>query len=111
MTSEELAWFAGVLESEGCFTQNRGGQAQIRVQMTDKDVIERLHALAECGHMRPLQRQRQAHHKQAWELQISRRDDAMRLMRAIRPWMGERRGQKIDEVLAAQTIRRRAAAL
>lgn len=46
MNDLELAWVAGLLEGEGCFTVkgNAGIKRNIavRCQMTDKDVLDRL---------------------------------------------------------------------
>lgn len=41
MTSLDIAWLAGLLEGEGCFSTNRGRQIIIQLCMTDKDVMER----------------------------------------------------------------------
>lgn len=101
----ELAWLAGLLEGEGSFRMltNRASNGKsyryphITVNMTDRDVIERAAQMFGTGVYdlpryidgRKLQYRAQAQGTKA-----------AALMRQLRPWMGQRRGAKIDEVLA-----------
>src|ERR1700733_8067762 len=100
MTPEETAWCAGVLESEGCFHLQEGRYPRVRVMMTDRDVLERLRLLVSGKPLRVIPK-RQAHHKQAWQLDICTSQKAANLMQLVRPWMGKRRTARIDECLAA----------
>jgi len=104
VTDLQLAWLAGLLEGEGSFfttTSRTGGHVyrypQIRVNMTDRDVIERVAALFGTGvyTSRPYGVSRKTSYKA-----ILTGLGAADLMRALRPLMGERRQSKIDEVLA-----------
>lgn len=72
---------------------------KIAVNMTDEDVIARVAAIFGTsvytlpGHPTQLGR------KQAWRAQINGAGAAEWMLR-LRPWLGERRRAKIDEVLA-----------
>lgn len=106
MTEAELAWLAGILEGEGSFMVAKSRYkervyryARITVQMSDADVIERVHKLTQTkggiftaaatglGNI-PLHR--------VW---VSGQA-AYELMEKLRPWMGKRRQARIDEVMA-----------
>lgn len=99
MTEAETAWVAGVLEGEGCFDHNRTARyPRIRLEMTDADVVERVRSLVGGSLRRPRNR-----HPSRWKdslLLTVNGDAALRLMVAVRPWMGSRRGEKIDSLLA-----------
>lgn len=98
MLKHEKTWAAGILEGEGCFDYNRLPKyPRIRVEMTDHDVVLRLQEM--LGGVVCLPRVRKRHWKPTMQLQING-SDAIKAMRAVRPWMGERRGAKIDELLA-----------
>jgi hypothetical protein len=49
MTDVEKAWLAGIIEGEGTFGRVGRPGGQIRVVMTDQDVIHRLHAITGLG--------------------------------------------------------------
>lgn len=99
MTNQEIAWVAGILEGEGCFDGNGTGKnPRVRVELKDHDVIERLHALIGGKISYPKQR-----NPGKWSatalLSVCGRAEVEPLLRAIRPWMSERRGEKVDELL------------
>lgn len=100
MTAAETAWVAGVLEGEGCFDYNRTPKyPRIRLEMTDGDVVHRVQALTGGSIRLPRNR-----HPSKWKdsvLLTLNGDRAVSVMRAIRPWMGERRQEKIDTLLSA----------
>jgi hypothetical protein len=104
MMEAELAWLAGLIEGEGCIYRKKSyrrregaTRAGITIKMTDEDVVARATGLMNVGsyQRRP---PRQPEHKPAFIVTIEgpKAEDIMRL---IRPWMGERRRSKIDEVL------------
>lgn len=102
MTSEECAWAAGLLEGEGCFDLNNPSRQRcypkIRMETTDPDVAYRLREVLSCGTIFP-RKSRNTRHKNTVVFQITRSAAAADTMRALRPWMGQRRGAKIDEIL------------
>ena len=97
----DWAWLAGLLEGEGHFRaqQLRTGRPCLRVyvKMTDRDVVERAAVLMQAPSVRALKPV--AEHKQAYEA-TANGAAAQRVMERVRPWMGVRRGAKIDQLLA-----------
>lgn len=120
MPSEtEIAWLAGLLEGEGCFLYSKeaSGRGRIRVvvRMTDRDVVERAAALmGGPGTVTAFdprspggKRVSEYANPETWQtLYIFRAGSAHaeRVMRMVRPYMGERRGAKIDELLAMTNL-------
>jgi hypothetical protein len=108
MTEVELAWVAGLLEGEGCFfpieyrTEKYGPYiyARVAVLMTDLDILQRLQSLTGVGNINGPTIRKNPRHKPLWHWVVSRHKESITLMRAVYPWMGERRRARIDEVLA-----------
>ena len=96
MNDVEKAWVAGLLEGEGSFMWRKSNSAKVSCQMTDIDVIFRLHKL--IGGKVYKTTKSQQHHKDAWVCVVSG-ISAVELMEDIGPLMGLRRGQRILEVL------------
>lgn len=100
MDQAQVAWVAGILEGEGCFHMERHRYPRIAVQMADKDIIWRLKEVTGVGvNAGPYWPTRWAK-KEQWRWLVSKKADVKAIMLAVRPWMGERRGAKIDECLA-----------
>lgn len=105
MTEAEAAWLAGILEGEGCFDWNRQGEGKkwprIRIAMNDEDIVRRVKAIT--GGTASVRRETRAN-KPNWNdtflFQVAHRDQVRYVLESIRPWMSERRGKKIDEMLA-----------
>jgi hypothetical protein len=102
----ELAWLAGLLEGEGYFLSFRntvGGKVyrypQIVLRMTDLDVVEHANRLLSNNKVSPLPPDKRRPTKTMFRA-LMQGQKAADLMRQLRPWMGERRGAKIDEILA-----------
>lgn len=96
----ELAWLAGLLEGEACFQMNKS--PVINLQMTDEDIISRVAKMWGCPY-RSRKRAR-AEWKQVFYVYVCGAQ-AMEIMRLIKPYMGNRRSAKIDEVLARAAAR------
>lgn len=112
----ELAWLAGILEGEGCFYlkwRGKGAEGRelyptlcIQLAMTDEDVVRRAAAVADIGKVRQGFGDRQFRKdgdpcKPNWIWWAGRRDGCEELMRALLPFMGERRATRIREILVA----------
>ena len=110
MTEAQTAWLAGLLEGDGCFTQtsNRlGGRwPAVSLAMDDEDVVRRAHKLAGVGDVRA--GQQRANGKRQWRWVVNRSHEAAEVMERVRPWMGNRRGARIDELLTAWNPKRAA---
>lgn len=114
MTDVEAAWVAGLMEGEAHFAiiTKRGewkGKPhsypawQLRVNMTDQDVVERVHAVTGIGRLRGPFKQGgpgRDGHKPVWSWVVNKRADIRFLIERIRPFMGRRRGARIDAMLA-----------
>lgn len=101
MGPEQLTYLAGLLEGEGCFSiRRREGRApvpEVRLQMQDRDVVERVAEWLE----RPVYelQPRGSARRSSYVVTISG-TLAKGLMKALKPMMGERRTAKIEEILA-----------
>lgn len=93
----DIAWLAGLLEGEGCFYLNRGRYPGIRLQMSDQDVVERA-AVMLGGRARLQDPPSRQGRLPSWVV-TKGGPDALAVMRLIRPYMGIRRGARIDELL------------
>ena len=98
MTDIELAWLAGLLEGEGCFSYRRDRDIPtVEVKMTDLDVINRVARLMGRT-VTPIPAQREGYQPQ-YRARIQG-EPARELMRRLQPHMGKRRAARIAELLA-----------
>jgi hypothetical protein len=103
------AWIAGILEGEGCFLiswkKNKHGRAyptyRIACHMCDGDVVEKLFEWAGVGTFGGPYKLKNIRHKPYYRWTLNRRADVTSLLLRIRPYMGIRRGRRIDEILAS----------
>jgi hypothetical protein len=110
-TEVEVAWFAGILEGEGCFSimrySRRGGKSRdslrVFVQMTDRDVIERAAKIGEATTPPRCRKPQKAHWTPGWYCLWSGAH-AERVMRMVLPYMGERRSAAIQEALSESNL-------
>lgn len=105
MNEIDLAWLAGLLEGEGSFFMQRNTQPSgvyrypfITVNMTDRDVIERVAEIFDSTVYEFKQIYGTSSKKQAYRTQING-SRAAELMRLLLPYMGVRRSEKICEIL------------
>ena len=106
ISNEELYWLAGILEGEGTFYSNRkkyGAQPIIRLCMTDKDIVERVSklwgdkAIHKIVSHNPM-------HKDQWSVKLCGQECSEWLI-ILRPIMGIRRSQRIDEMIEENSKR------
>lgn len=109
ISSKDLAWVAGLLEGEGCFSSCNTGSGghygkkrysypQIQVTMVDLDVLERLLEIVGIGSITGPHRVRSEHHNPTWGWKVTGAK-AAKLMELIKPHMGLRRTARIEEAL------------
>lgn len=125
MKHTDLLWLAGLLEGEGCFNIRSDNRVRIAVEMTDKDVVERVAKLfgtnvshraprvagrckvcdgpaRECGWLKRYPEDAAeygaSYTKESWQTAIHG-DRARNLMRALYVLMGSRRRAKILLIL------------
>ena len=99
ITSQEIAWVAGILEGEGYFhcqeppaRHSKNPQPSIRLRMTDKDVVDRVGKLfgGKVGKLAG----RTTSHKDIWQVAVSG-STAAGWMMTLLPFLGERRKAKV----------------
>jgi hypothetical protein len=96
MINTDIAWLAGLIEGEGCFSRSKRGVPEIEIAMTDEDVIRRAAILMNSSVQKkhpPSWRTRN------WSPQWRTRaygNNAIEIMKLVRPHMGRRRTTKID---------------
>lgn len=105
MTEAEAAWLAGVLEGEGCFDWNNNYNLKkqfprIRIGMTDEDVVRRVAVLCGGGGSVRTRKRVNRDHQTTFEFQLCAKGRLLVVLTAIRPWMGQRRGKLIDEMVS-----------
>ncbi len=94
-----LAWLAGILEGEASFMLC-GKTLMIGIQMTDKDVIEKVSAILGIAVRAPWKPRRKETYKLVYSCSISSFRAAV-WMATVFPYMGERRREKIRTILPA----------
>lgn len=100
MTESELAWIAGLFEGEGCFNfVKKSKKKRLAIRMTDFDILKRLHYLTPGSCLTGPYSDKRGRRKPIWTWQLNRAKELYDLVLALRPWMGERRGAKMDEYL------------
>lgn len=94
----DLMWLVGYLEGEGCFTFAGGHCPSIRVKATDEDVIRRAAHLmgAKTVSLKPSSSPKW---KDCYAFSVCG-DCAIDWMKALLPFMGQRRQDRIREVLS-----------
>lgn len=114
MSHSDRAWLAGLLEGEGCFGvygRKRAARGRepwielfptIRLRMTDEDIVARVAYFFSAPYTRcPSDKIRPGFpcsKKDRFDTELTGHR-ALTLMRKLRPWMGRRRGTRIDEIL------------
>jgi|SRR6516225_8143233 hypothetical protein len=104
----ELGWLAGLLEGEGSFFMSNGSNKsgtykypQISVEMTDLDVIQRVARI--FGVSTYTYDNKKRPNEKIIHKAIVSGSKATELMEQLLPWMGERRSQKIRELLKTKS--------
>jgi len=95
-----LAWLAGLLEGEGCFTATRADghlYPVIKLQMCDYDVVNRAANLLGVVRLE-VREPRYEHWDRTFVAQLSGQR-AAQWMRVLRPFMGQRRSRAIEHAL------------
>lgn len=94
MTDAEIAWLAGIVEGEGCIAFPGVYSTVLTIGMTDKDVIDRCHALVGAGARYVTSKGR---HKPQYIWKLADQHKMRELLALLLPWMGERRSARIRE--------------
>jgi hypothetical protein len=98
----EWAWAAGLFEGEGCVaSREQKGKTYHRlvVRMTDEDVIRHLHRVIGRGSVYGPYAPSKVGRKPVWEWSCTSRLDISFIVAMFWPWLGDRRRQRIREVI------------
>lgn len=93
----EWAWLAGIFEGEGTIAFHGVTSVQLRIGMTDKDVIDSVHRLFPTSSMWRHEVKNRIKPLYIW--QVSDRDSAERFLEGVLPYLHERRGLRAGEAL------------
>lgn len=105
-TVSEIAWAAGLFEGEGSFNsyprRNKQG-VQIRLSMSDKDVVERFARIVGVGavHLRihaSTETRDRSRYKPMYEWYVYEAAEISRVTELLMPWLGERRRARAEEL-------------
>lgn len=103
LEKEEISWLAGLLEGEGSFLpQKEGHSVVISLQMTDEDVVSKVATMFEISYCQP--KKQKEHHKQSYKLSL-RGSKALEVMKLVKPYMGKRRSEKIQECIESYCLK------
>lgn len=81
------------------YPRGRKRGLQIRLAMTDRDVVERFAALMGVGRVRRRQRSNRPNEKPIFEWYVYEAAEVARIIEMLRPWFGERRSARAAEML------------
>lgn len=107
LSSEEIAWLAGIYEGEGSCSITNGRAIRIEITMTDKDIIDRICNLTGLGRVRILP-SRNEKYKQAFNWGLGSLN-AVSFLNVIMPWLGERRAARAKAAVKNWTTNKRQA--
>tara|TARA_B100001121_G_C18429667_1_gene498587 strand:+ start:245 stop:655 length:411 start_codon:yes stop_codon:yes gene_type:complete len=106
-TDVETGWLAGIMEGEGyCKWIPQGssqGQAKFNLQMTDRDVVERVARLVEANVCTSPPK---GNNKQVYRINIKGWDKVEKIVERLLPHMGQRRGKDMQLILEKAQARR-----
>ena len=100
---EDIAWAAGLFEGEGTISvpPGRPRSVVLKVDMTDRDVLERFTRIVGVSHVRATHSSNPLRgSKPQWRWFASSSTDVLRILRMFLPYLGERRTAKAQEAIA-----------
>jgi hypothetical protein len=92
----DIAWLAGIVEGEGCFSLNQKKYPALAIRMSDHDVIERAASILQTRVTGPYKTS--AKHKPTWLCQINGAK-AIAWAMTLYVLLGERRKEKVRELI------------
>lgn len=101
-TPENIAWLAGLLEGEGCFSlryYKKYTYVSTRIVMTDFDVIDKIAEVVKEGTIMGPHSRKNSSNKPWKTWTLNEREPQMKLFEKILPWLGNRRREKVQQCL------------
>jgi hypothetical protein len=96
ITTAQIYWAAGIMEGEGYFGLRRGRDLVAQLSMTDKDVVEKFHAIFPTG---KIKQRVLPSGKIAYTWLATAQSVAAGIFMTLLPLMGKRRAEKIIQCL------------
>ena len=96
VSKSDLMWLAGLIEGDGCFHLTKSGRPIIFIEMTDKDVIDRVGNLWDS--LVYVNKPEKSHYKPSYRSSVFN-NKAKAFMIALKPYMSSRRQSKIAEII------------
>jgi len=105
--SDKIAWAAGLFEGEGCSSwNNRNKRVSLQLATTDRDVVERFfRAIGRRGIINGPYRPKNPRAKSYWLWSVNRHPQVVEVANLLRPYLGDRRLAKLDQILTFHTYR------
>ena len=108
MKAEQIAWAAGILEGEGCFSKfdrkypsgNTHSTCAIHCEMTDEDTIVKLKEILGVGNINYRENHRKDGRirKPTWILSVQKQKDVFDTLIRVMPHLGVRRLGRAKEL-------------
>lgn len=101
----QCAWLAGLFEGEGTIvsveneSRLHGRAVALRIKMCDEDVVRRAQLIAGVGRVYGPYHNGNPKHSQQWVWVVSTQAGVVKTLENLRPYLGERRGARADEIL------------
>lgn len=105
--SDKIAWAAGLFEGEGCSSwSNSNRHVSLQLATTDEDVVKRFkRAIGNLGNINGPYKPKNPKAKPYWLWSETKYPNVVAISNKLRPFLGERRIAKLDQVLALYTYR------
>lgn len=101
--TERIYWLAGMFDGEGTITKGSRNKIVLRVNSTDKDIVDRCQEFSGMGSISgPYQyneKPTRENTKANWYWTVYKKRDVYRLLLAMAPLLCERRKQRIMEMV------------
>ncbi len=92
-----ISWLAGLLEGDGCFTTNgKGNQPRISIAMLDKDIVEEAAFLLKSN----VTTYKTSKGKIMYRTSVAKKSVVEPLLNELYPYLGNRRKERVRELLA-----------
>lgn len=93
----DWAWFAGVFEGEGSISWTGKNSVELRICMTDEDVVERIYEIAGGRFYRQPERHDRPENKPVYRWRMQKADEVLVVLGHIEQHLGKRRWSKAQE--------------
>ena len=110
LTTETVAWTAGLFEGEGCIgtarnKKKRASTPRLQLSMTDEDVVRRFGESLRLGRVNGPYRGKGGR-KDHWSWNVTSFEKVQAIVAMFWPWLGRRRKDRAKEVLAEARLTR-----